>query len=193
MEAFLCLLMALFFSIPPIVSAQDQYLSLKELTGAIHEAITNAGELSDQEPYFLVQKVKLELRGKQDTEGEAGFSIPIFSAAVDLGTEFEESFEEKLAIEMQPASTMVVGGETNIDLTGLITDLKEAFARKKEEQPHFVVNSVVYEQTWALQRSAEGGINFVIAKAGTAISEEKRQKITFFLCETYNFIDCVGD
>ena len=181
-----------FVTTASTVYSEEEHFSLRALKAEIINAITDARQLADQEPFFLVKKVKLELSGKTATVGEGGFSIPVFGPTIDMGAETGYSSEEKLAIEMKPANQIVVGGEKKINITSLLKDIKETFHREKDASPDFLLTEVVYEKTWALQRSADGKINFVIAKAGGSISEEKKQKIIFTLCETLNFIDCVG-
>ena len=189
-----CLSLSVFmlvFSFGADVSGAEDTLSVKELKAAIHDAITNARQLADQEPYFKVVEVKMELSGSTSSDGGGGFKIPIWGFSVDLGAKAEVLEEEKLTIVMKPADNVVVGGELNIDLAGLIKDVREAFAREKNENPDYIITELNYETKWALKRTAEGSIDFVIASGDVAISKEKQQTIVFTLCETVNYVDCI--
>jgi hypothetical protein len=181
----------IIFAGPISSHSQENMFPLKDLKMTIQEAISDARALSDTEPYFLIKMVELELRGT--SSGEGGFSIPVFGSAVNLGLEGDISSSDKLELALIPTQSIVVGGEKKIDLAGLLSELKSAFKRDKENETGFNILSAKYTKIWTLQYNAGGNINFIIAKGDVKISREKQQKIIFTLCETLNHVDCVPE
>ncbi|UCF91498.1 MAG: hypothetical protein JSW39_25030 [Desulfobacterales bacterium] len=175
-------------------ASQEGWYSLQALQAEIDRAISDARELADQPPYFLVKKVELELKGTKSVDPAGGFSIPVFGASIDLGVKTTTSANEVLEIALVPSDSTVVGGDApKIDLAGLIADLKNAFRREKGKKPLFIIATVKYEKSWALQLTGNGGIKLVIASAKLSISDEKRQLVRFTLCETVNLRDCAAE
>jgi hypothetical protein len=174
-------------------ASQEGWCSLQVLHDEIVRAISDARELADQPPYLLITKVDLTLKGTKKFGGEGGFSIPVFGAAIPLGVKGATSANEVLKMALAPAESIVVGGGApEIDLSGLIAGVKEAFRAKKGKNPMFIIQNMQYETSWTLQYQANGGIKLVIANAEVSISDEKQQMIRFTLCETKNLRDCAA-
>jgi hypothetical protein len=172
-------------------ACEESWYSLRDLESEIIQAISDARALAGQPPHFIVKKVELKLQGSKLTEAQGGFSIPVFGASVDLGLAGTTSASEVLELALVPSESIVVGGNRpEINLAELIAEVKKAFVSEKETKPLFIIETLKYEISWALQQTGEGGINLVIANAGLAISDEKRQQISFTLCETHNLRDC---
>ncbi len=175
----------------PTAAAAETEFPIKDLKAAVVEAVAVATELATEEPFFLVKSIEFDLKVLRSQSGELGISVPIYGVNVDLGIEGDSSTSERLVFTLVPSDTIIVGGAETLDLAGVVQQLREAFANQTEETGNFRIPEVIYEVTFALKQNVGGGVSFLIIKAGVDISEEKRQKITFVLCETQDLSSCV--
>lgn len=168
----------------------QRFLTLADLEIELERAISQAKLISDRPPYFIIQKVALKLAGKNSTaaDGSIGFTIPIFDYGANLGIDLTQTDGGTLELELITPTREVVGGTTSIDLSSLVTILKDSF----KPGTKFRVKSAKYTLLWTLQSDGGGKVNALVAKGGVHLAKENSQEITFYLCETLNRFECVN-
>jgi hypothetical protein len=183
--------LAAFLNCQTITLAQDQqeYLALRDLKIDLEKAIKDATLVSNEPPFFIIEKIELKLQGETRTgaDGSASFSIPIFKAGIDVGAKGVETQSETLTLDLVPPDKTIAGGVRRVDFTPLMRTLKDTFKSDTGLQ----ARSVTYTKSWALQLDADAKINVVVAKAGVTIAKDKTQDVTFYLCQTLNRLDCI--
>ena len=114
-------------------------VSVDELLSSLEKAVQDSGTLSQEPPWFIIQKIDIKLKGETRQEGTAGakFEVPIFRAGADLKGKVGQDTSETLEISLIPRQRTVVGGNVAIDLKGLLKTLKETFS----QHPSFMVGS----------------------------------------------------
>jgi hypothetical protein len=187
-------LVAFSFALAELVAPSkgigQTFIDLRDVKIEIEQAIKEAKRVSTSPPYFIIRKVSLTLQGerREVAGGGASFSIPVFAVGADLAAKASQTTLQKLKLDLIPPESQVVGGDKLFDLASLISSLKDTFKDSKG----LSATAVEYTYRWSLQRSAEGKINVVVAKAGAEISEDKVQEIVFHLCQTHNRSDCIN-
>jgi hypothetical protein len=169
------------------------FVELRDFKLEIERAIQEAKRVSPEPPFFIIQKIVLQLKGekKQNIDGSVNFSLPVFRYGVDLGAHGTANTLQELELELVPAESQIVGGAHLIDLTELTRTLKETFRADSNTKGALAAAAIKYTNSWTLQLGADGKINVVVAKAGVSISEDKTQRVTFHLCQTLNRSDCI--
>src|SRR5437762_7607505 len=111
-------------------SETQQFLTLGEFTTDLEKAIVDAKLISpEEEPFFIIQKVKLKLRGQNRARGDGSvsFSIPVFKHGIDLKAQATNTQQTTLEVTLVPREKTIVGGPRSVDLTPLVRTLKETF------------------------------------------------------------------
>src|SRR5437016_1837154 len=107
----------------------ELFVDLRQFKREIEHSIQQGRRVSDQPPYFIIQKVVLNLQVemRQGASGSLGFAVPVFATNANLAAEGAQTALEKLEIELIPPENTIVGGERTIDLVPFIRALKDVF------------------------------------------------------------------
>ena len=190
---YVALISGLCFSGPAVGqdSAIGGYVGLSDLIKDITRAISEARLVDNKEPYFIIKEVELHLKGSWTVGGEGKFTIPVWIIDVSAEAAVTSIKTEELALVLIPSDSAPVGGDSLIELTGLIRTIKESFAATRSEG--ITAKSIDFTREWIFQRNADANVETVVMKLGAGISDEKAQSITFRLCQTEDLETCVGD
>jgi hypothetical protein len=185
------LCVACLATLPPtqMAAQQPDFVGLDAVLLELEQDIQQA-KLSDQPPFFIVEKVELTLKGERKVavDGSASFSIPVFKVGADLSAKGGTTVNDEMKLTLVPRDRAVVGGTHPVNFTTLITQLKASL----QKSTALDATRIEYSERWALERSGDGKVNIVVAKLGTEISQQNSQQIVFILCQTRNRADCIG-
>ncbi len=183
------------------------YLSIEDLKYAIQVAIAESIKHNDTEPYFLITKVDVTLKGSTDVNVEGGFKIPIFGASVGFGGEIGSVGSETVEFPLVPAQALPTRTPPRISLSQVVASMKAAFQAKvagpdapglvdlgadsEDSLPVLTTPGFVYTSEWALKFEADGSFDVLFVTLGADAKTEYRQVLVFHLCRTENMHNCV--
>jgi hypothetical protein len=139
----------------------------------LDQTIGAAKLVSDQPPFFLIQKINLTPHGEKRRSANGGleFTIPIFKVGANLNAKEVGLTSETLELELAPPAKTIVGGRQTIDFAQMVQTLKNTFKPDVAIRPL----TIKYSQRWALQLEAKAGGNVIVVKVGGDIAQENSQ------------------
>ena len=175
---------------------QTDYLPLDDLKYVIQLAIREAMQTNVSEPFFLVERVELELNIRKDVEKGVSLGLPIFSADFDLGTSTLETAVEHIELTLTVSEELPTRGAPRISFTHVLRQIRDTFAKDAPRPgspglPTLVVEALTYSRQWTIRRGKGGDVHILIVRAGGSIKKEFIQSVTFHLCRTVNRRNCV--
>jgi hypothetical protein len=111
------------------------FLDLEDLTVAILDAIKETrAENQDEEPYFLITGIRLDLKGTEDDVVQGGLKIPIFEAAASAEGIAQYTNSHALTLDLAPDTPIATRAVPDIRLSEMVRAVKTAFHGDGEEE-----------------------------------------------------------
>ncbi|MCH7889234.1 MAG: hypothetical protein IIA00_08145 [Proteobacteria bacterium] len=156
-------------SLPTYAESQD--FDLEDVIAAIKDEIRTAQATESGEPRLKIDRVEVELTIVAEQAGEAGVNIKVPIAGGQLGVGGKRRTTHKIKLVLIPSTVSLVGSGSKFGLVSAIQRVKESLRRAIHKPPALKLENFVFEVEFMVQRSAKGGISFLIFEVSDLKSE----------------------
>jgi hypothetical protein len=150
-------------------------IAIDEVIKALKEDIRLAQGAESGEPRLQIDRVELELTVRTETSGEAGIKMSIpAGVGANIGGAISKEGSQTIRLVLVPEGDVLVGTEKDHGLSRAISTVKNALRNATNDPPPLKLKDFVFEVEFAVQKSAGGGISFLIID----IAGAKQKKAT---------------
>jgi len=166
---------SLVFAAVSIADATE--FGIEEVLNAIKQEIQTARQQDTGSPTLKIDKVEVEL--SVVTKKDAGGGIKVVVLGFTLGAESaaETTNSQKIQIALIPEGLTPVASTPELGLVAAIREVKSALRNTLNTPPPFKLDKLTFEIEFAVEKKADGKINFVIVDLTGARNVKATHKV----------------
>ena len=146
-----------------VSSSATNDVGVDEVIKALKEDIRLAQGAETGEPRLQIDRVELELTTVTEISGEAGVKLLVpVGIGLDVGGAASKTNSQVIKLTLIPEGDIIVGAEKDHGLSAAIFHVKNALRNALNDPPPLKLKDFVFEMEFAVQKSAGGGISFLI-------------------------------